>query len=55
MSNPAKPTRDRALIALLVIAGVKLLLHVFTSGQYAFHRDELATLDDARPRIQSFG
>jgi len=23
-------------------------LHTLTNGQYGFHRDELATLDDAR-------
>jgi 4-amino-4-deoxy-L-arabinose transferase-like glycosyltransferase len=33
----------RILISLLF-----LVLHVATSGQYGFHRDELATLDDAR-------
>jgi len=33
---------------LLVVALVKLALHALTNGQYGFHRDELATLDDAR-------
>lgn len=33
---------------LLAIAAVRLLLHTLTNGQYGFHRDELATLDDAR-------
>jgi len=37
---------DVSLLALLAIA--KVLLHTFTNGQYGFHRDELATLDDAR-------
>jgi hypothetical protein len=32
-----------ALHALFII-----LLHTLTNGQYGFHRDELATLDDAR-------
>jgi len=38
--------RDTAL--LLALAALKLAVHVLTNGQYGFHRDELATLDDAR-------
>lgn len=30
------------------MAAIRLLLHTLTNGQYGFHRDELATLDDAR-------
>lgn len=37
---------DLGVLVLLAIAEV--LLHVVTNGQYGFHRDELATLDDAR-------
>jgi hypothetical protein len=37
-----------ALHTLLVLAALRLLLHTLTNGQYGFHRDELATLDDAR-------
>src|ERR1700733_3389581 len=37
-----------ALRTLLIIAALRLLLHTVTNGQYGFHRDELATLDDAR-------
>ncbi len=37
-----------ALRALLVLAALRLLLHTLTNGHYGFHRDELATLDDAR-------
>jgi 4-amino-4-deoxy-L-arabinose transferase-like glycosyltransferase len=37
-----------ALRALLIAAALLLLLHTLTNGQYGFHRDELATLDDAR-------
>src|SRR5271170_2199607 len=37
-----------ALRALLILAALRLLLHTLTNGQYGFHRDELATLDDAR-------
>lgn len=33
---------------LVLIAIIFLLLHVATSSPYGFHRDELATLDDAR-------
>lgn len=37
---------DLGILMLLAIA--RLLLHVLTNSQYGFHRDELATLDDAR-------
>ena len=37
-----------ALRALTIVAALLLLLHTLTNGQYGFHRDELATLDDAR-------
>lgn len=33
---------------LISIALAKILLHLIVNGQYGFHRDELATLDDAR-------
>ena len=36
-----------ALGWLLSLALVRLLLHLSTNGQYGFHRDELAVLDDA--------
>ncbi|MDN5780540.1 MAG: glycosyltransferase family 39 protein [Luteimonas sp.] len=36
-----------ALGLLLAIALARLLLHLLTNGQYGFHRDELAVLDDA--------
>jgi 4-amino-4-deoxy-L-arabinose transferase-like glycosyltransferase len=38
--------RDLAPVLVLIVA--KLALHLATNGQYGFHRDELATLDDAR-------
>lgn len=42
-------TRDRsALYTLALFALSILLLHILTNGQYGFHRDELATFDDAR-------
>ncbi len=36
------------LALLLALALVKLVAHTLTNTQYGFHRDELATLDDAR-------
>lgn len=33
---------------LLLLAAARLLIHILTSGQYGFHRDELASIDDAR-------
>lgn len=36
---------DLGVLVLLATAGV--LLHAVTNGRYGFHRDELATLDDA--------
>jgi 4-amino-4-deoxy-L-arabinose transferase-like glycosyltransferase len=43
-----EPKPPSALRILLVLAALRLLLHTLTNGQYGFHRDELATLDDAR-------
>lgn len=39
---------DRDLLLLVFLALAKLVVHLFTNGQYGFHRDELATLDDAK-------
>ena len=33
---------------IALFAAVKVLLHLWSNGLYGFHRDELATLDDAR-------
>src|SRR5947207_15068360 len=40
--------RDRGLVILLALATAVLFIHLLTGGRYGFHRDELATLDDAR-------
>jgi hypothetical protein len=37
-----------ALGALMILGGFLLTVHTLTNGRYGFHRDELATLDDAR-------
>jgi len=38
----------RVPIGVLVIAVAVMLLHALTNGQYGFHRDELATVDDGQ-------
>src|SRR5437016_12247566 len=37
---------DAAILAIVAIATI--IVHVLTGSRYGFHRDELATLDDAR-------
>ena len=39
---------SRDALPFIVFAIVKLVFHTLTNGNYGFHRDELATLDDAR-------
>jgi len=39
---------DRDVVLLAAMAAVKLVFHLVTNTQYGFHRDELATLADAR-------
>jgi len=49
ISNEASEAGEpSAMRALLVMAAARLLLQALTNSQYGFHRDELATLDDAR-------
>lgn len=48
----SKPRLVRAVTSdlgvLVLIAVARILVHTLTNGQYGFHRDELATLDDGR-------
>jgi Dolichyl-phosphate-mannose-protein mannosyltransferase len=46
MTNRSKPTD--ALLVIAIFALAKLVFHTIVNQQYGFHRDELATLDDAR-------
>ncbi|MEO8051699.1 MAG: glycosyltransferase family 39 protein [Acidobacteriota bacterium] len=46
--NPASSrTALRGTVLLIAIGLAQLLVHLLTNAQYGFHRDELATLDDA--------
>lgn len=40
--------QDSGFMILLGVALLVVAIHTLTNGQYGFHRDELATLDDAR-------
>ena len=46
--KPAKDSLRNDLAILLLLAGIRVVLHCLSNGQYGFHRDELQTLDDAR-------
>src|SRR5437764_3473417 len=39
---------DRGLAILLALGAAVVVVHLLTGGRYGLHRDELATLDDAR-------
>src|SRR5262249_58947463 len=41
-------TNNRGLAILFALGAAVLVVHLLTGGRYGFHRDELATLDDAR-------
>jgi len=47
-TRPWQALRSSDVTILLLLALLRILLHTLTNGQYGFHRDELATLDDAR-------
>lgn len=44
--RPSRWTSDAAL--LIYLGAATVLVHILTGHQYGFHRDELATLEDAR-------
>ncbi len=50
MPNAASPNESNrgALAWILVLAAATVLIHLLCGNRYGFHRDELATLDDAR-------
>src|SRR5256714_2279797 len=46
--SPSYFARHRQIAILIYIALATITCHVLTGSRYGFHRDELATLDDAR-------
>ena len=47
-SDTRNGTIDRGLAILLALSAAVLVVHLLSGTRYGFHRDELATLDDAR-------
>ena len=48
MKTPRTSFLHNDFSILILLALARLILHTVTNGQYGFHRDELAMLDDAR-------
>lgn len=48
MKTSRTPPQLSDLGLLLLLAAVRFAIHALTNGQYGFHRDELAILDEAR-------
>lgn len=48
MSDKNESTRLSDLQVLLIVAGVRLVVHILANGQYGFHRDALAFLDNGQ-------
>ena len=49
-----RDTPKRAALGLLLaLAAVTVFVHALVGGRYGFHRDELATLDDARHVVEA--
>jgi hypothetical protein len=46
-SEKRSGTDDQCLAILLALSAAVLVVHLLTGGRYGFHRDELASLDDA--------
>jgi len=48
IDHRARTIDHRSSAILIGIGAATLVIHLLTGGRYGFHRDELATLDDAR-------
>src|SRR5882724_2146895 len=54
-SQSARPSVWFSELAVLIsLAAATVIVHLLTGGRYGFHRDELATLDDARHLVWGY-